>query len=376
MIRIVERYIFGSFLAAFVFAFLILSAALSIGGLGESVKLVGRGLSPLLMLRICVLALPEVLPWSVPLAALVSSLLVFARLSSDGELTAMRSCGIGVWTMIRLPVAFGIVCTAFGCWVANAVAPRGHLIRKTLQVEVLSSVGLQALEPGEVYALAPGMKLSFERRGKSGFYGLTVFERMKDGTERKLAADFAVCERHGKMLDLRLTGVSSESMVGGREMVLRAESLRQTVDVGRLCKTYERRYADCGLGELVSEIRRLSNTLPKVKGDARRKIPAEAARTFFRNNISEAKVVISRRFALALAPLCFILIGMPLGMRSRQKLSGPVLAGTLALPFGYFMPIIVAGGLERVLWLHPEYLPLVPVVACVALSVGLLKDMR
>lgn len=374
MIRIVERYIFGSFLAAFVFAFLILSAALSIGGLGESVKLVGRGLSPLLMLRICVLALPEVLPWSVPLAALVSSLLVFARLSSDGELTAMRTCGIGVWTMIRLPVAFGIVCTAFGCWVANAVAPRGHLIRKTLQVEVLSSVGLQALEPGEVYALSPGMKLSFERRGKSGFYGLTVFERMKDGTERKLAADFAVCERHGKMLDLRLTGVSSESMVGGREMVVRAESLRQSVDVGRLCKTYERRYRDFGLGELVAKIRKLSGLLSQA--DAKRKALPDAVRNYLECEISGAKVEISRRFALALAPLCFLLVGMPLGMRSRQKLSGFVLAGMLALPFGYYMPIIVAAGLDGVSWLHPELLPFVPVVACVALSVGLLKDMR
>ena len=374
MIRIVERYIFGSFLAAFVFAFLILSAALSIGGLGESVKLVGRGLSPLLMLRICVLALPEVLPWSVPLAALVSSLLVFARLSSDGELTAMRTCGIGVWTMIRLPVAFGIVCTAFGCWVANAVAPRGHLIRKTLQVEVLSSVGLQALEPGEVYALAPGMKLSFERRGKSGFYGLTVFERMKDGTERKLAADFAACERYGKTLDLRLSGVSSESIVGGREMVVRAESLRQSVDVGRLCKTYERRHLDFGLGELIAKIRKLSGLLSQA--DAKRKALPDAVRNYLEREISEAKVEISRRFALALAPLCFLLVGMPLGMRSRQKLSGFVLAGMLALPFGYYMPIIVAAGLDGVSWLHPELLPFVPVVACVALSVGLLKDMR
>lgn len=276
--------------------------------------------------------------------------------------------------MIRLPVAFGIVCTAFGCWVANAVAPRGHLIRKTLQVEVLSSVGLQALEPGEVYALSPGMKLSFERRGESGFYGLTVFERMKDGTERKLTADYAVCERRGQMLDLRLTGVSSESVVGGREMVLRAESLRQTVDVGRLCKTYERRSADCGLGELVSKVRRLSKML--AKAEAGHSALPDAVRACFLKNISEVKVVISRRFALALAPLCFLLVGMPLGMRSRQKLSGFVLAGMLALPFGYYMPIIVADGLDGVSWLHPELLPLVPVVACIALSAWMLKDMR
>ena len=374
MIRIVERYIFGSFLTAFVFAFIILSTALSIGGLGESVHLVGRGMSPLLVLRICVLALPEVLPWSVPLAALVSSLLVFARLSSDSELVAMRTCGIGVWTMIRLPVAFGILCMAFGCWMANAVAPRGHLIRKTLQVEVLSSIGLQALEPKQTYALSSGMKLSFERRGESGFYGLTVFERMQDGTERKLTADYAACERYDKTLDLRLRGVSSESVVGGREMVVRAESLRQTVDVGRLCKTYEKRSRDCGLGELVSEIRRFSDMLPRV--DAQRKFSPEAVRAFLLGDISEAKVEIARRFSLALAPLCFILIGIPLGMRSRQKLSGAVMAGTLVLPFGYYMPIIAAGGLEDQLWLHPEFLPFVPVVACIALSAGLLKGLR
>ena len=366
MIRIVERYVFGSFLAAFMFAFLILSVALSVGGLGESVRLVGRGMSPQLVLRISVLALPEVLPWSVPLAALVAALLVFARLSSDGELVAMRTCGIGVWTMIRLPVVFGILCTVFGCWMANTVAPRGHLIRKTLQVEVLSSVGLQALEPGRIYALSSGMKLSFERRGESGFYGLTVFERMKDGTERKLTADYAVCERYGKTLDLRLTGVSSETTVGGREMVLRAESLRHTIDVGRLCKTYKRRYRDFGLGELFATIRKFSAQLPQSDPDG----------NFLKTEISEAKVEISRRFALALAPLCFILIGIPLGMRSRRKLSGFTLAGTLALLFGYYMPIIVADGLDGVPWLHPELLPFVPVVACFALSAWLLKDVR
>ena len=374
MIRIVERYILGSFLTAFLFAFLILSAALSVGGLGESVHLVGRGLSPLLVLRICVLALPEVLPWSMPLAALVSSLLVFARLSSDGELVAMRTCGIGVWTIIRLPVAFGILCTAFGCWMANSVAPRGHLIRKTLQVEVLSSVGLQALEPKQAYALSSGMKLIFERKGESGFYGLTVFERTKDGTERKLTADYAVCERYDKMLDLRLTGVSSESTVGGREMVLRAESLRQTIDVSRLCKTYEKRHRDYGLDELVAKIRNVSVLLSQA--DVKRKTLPDAARNYLEREILRVKVEISRRFALALAPLCFLLIGMPLGMRSRQKLSGAVLAGTLGLPFGYYMPIIVADGLDGVFWLHPELLPFVPVIACVALSAWLLKDMR
>ena len=374
MIRIVERYIFGSFLTAFVFAFIILSAALSVGGLGESVHLVGRGMSPILLLRICVLALPEVLPWSVPLAALVSSLLVFARLSSDGELTAMRTCGIGVWSMIRLPVVFGIACAAFGCWMANAVAPRGHMIRKTLQVEVLSSVGLQALEPGQTYELSPGLKLSFGRRGESGFHDLVVFERMKDGTERKLTADYAACERRGRSLDLRLTGVTSESTVGGREMVLRAESLRQTVDVSQLCSTYKRRQRDYGLGELVAEIRELPALRRRAAAD-KRAFP-DAVWNFLENKVSVAKVEISRRFALALAPLCFILIGIPLGMRSRQMISGFVLAGTLALPFGYYMPIILADGLASVRWLHPELLPLVPLVACVALSAWLLKDLR
>ena len=366
MFRIVERYVFGSFLAAFVFAFLILSVALSVGGLGESVHLVGRGMSPQLVLRICVLALPEVLPWSVPLAALVAALLVFARLSSDGELVAMRTCGIGVWTMIRLPVVFGILCTVFGCWMANSVAPRGHLIRKTIQVEVLSSVGLQALEPGRIYALSSEMKLCFDRRGESGFYGLTVFERMKDGTERKLTADYAVCERNGRTLDLRLTGVSSETTVGGREMVLRAESLRHRIDVSRLCSTYEKRQKDYGLGELVAEIRKLSDPLTQPKVD----------RKFLKIWISVAKVEISRRFALALAPLCFILIGIPLGMRSRRKLSGFALAGTLALLFGYYVPIIIADGLDCVPCLHPELLPFVPVAACFALSAWLLKDVR
>lgn len=373
MIRIVERYIFGSFLTAFVFAFLVLSVVLSVGGLGESVHLVGRGVSSLLVLRICVLTFPEVLTWSVPLAALVSSFLVFARLSSDGELAAMRTCGIGIWTMIRLPVVFGVLCTASGCWMTNVIAPRGHHIRKTLQVEFISSVLLQTLEPGRIYALTPEIAMSFERRGESGFHGLTLFERMEVGDNRRLTADYAVYERHGRMLDLRLTGVTSETAVDGREMIVRAESLRQTINGGRLCKTYEKRCRDCDLGELLKIICKLPKQI--AKAEASNKNLRDEVRVYFLKKISNAKVEIARRFALAMAPLCFVLIGMPLGMRSRQKLSGPVLAGMLVLPLGYYMPIIAASG-EGFCWPHPELLPFVPIVVFIALAVRLLKNMR
>ena len=104
--KTIERYVFGSFLSSFVLAFLVLSFVLTIGLLVQIVGYIMDGVPMRLVGEFAMVSLPETLQWSVPLSLLVSAILVFSRLSADGEIAAMRACGVHLASVVRWPAAF------------------------------------------------------------------------------------------------------------------------------------------------------------------------------------------------------------------------------------------------------------------------------
>ena len=112
--KIIERYVFGSFLSSFLLAFLVLSFVLTISLLVNIVDLIMDGVPMSLVGEFSMVSLPETLQWSMPIALLVSSILVFSRLSADSEIAAMRACGINLLSVVRWPVLFGVLCVVLG----------------------------------------------------------------------------------------------------------------------------------------------------------------------------------------------------------------------------------------------------------------------
>ena len=115
--RILHRYILSNFLVTFVMAMAVLTFVMMVGLVFESLKYIARGMDAMLVLRFLWQNLPGTLSYSVPVSTLVSSLLVFSRLSSDSEISAMRSCGVSLWAIMRMPVLLSAFCvSARICW--------------------------------------------------------------------------------------------------------------------------------------------------------------------------------------------------------------------------------------------------------------------
>ena len=146
--KTIEKYVFSSFLTSFLLAFLVLSFVLTIGLLVQIVGLILDGVSSSLVWEFAMVSFPETMQWTIPLALLVSSVLVFSRLSADSEVAAMRACGINLLAVMKWPVLFGLVCTLTGMYINNEIVPRGHEVRRNLKSSVTVSSGLSALQPG------------------------------------------------------------------------------------------------------------------------------------------------------------------------------------------------------------------------------------
>ena len=73
--------------------------------------------------------------------------------------------------------------------------------------------------------------------------------------------------------------------------------------------------------------------------------------------ISRYRVHLHQRFHLALAPITFLFIGIPLGMRSYRRESSLGVILSLLVMFFYYLLMIIADGLDQYSHLSPWLIP-------------------
>jgi len=96
MMKILERYVTGSLLSSVLLAWVVLTFVLAVGLMIRVTGLIIQGLPIHVIGRYLAIGIPETLNLTIPMAILVSTLLVFGRLSADSEIAAMRACGINL----------------------------------------------------------------------------------------------------------------------------------------------------------------------------------------------------------------------------------------------------------------------------------------
>ena len=139
--KTLQRYVFSSFLTSFFLAFLVLSFVLTIGLMVQIVSYILSGVQMELVARFALVCFPETMQWTIPLALLVSSVLVFSRLSADSEIAAMRACGVNILSVMRWPLVFAATMTLLGLFINNEIVPRGHEIRRSLAKRITVEIG-------------------------------------------------------------------------------------------------------------------------------------------------------------------------------------------------------------------------------------------
>ena len=381
--KIIERYVFGSFLSSFALAFLVLSFVLTIGLLVQIIGYIMDGVPMSLVGEFCIVSLPETLQWSMPLALLVSAILVFSRMSADSEISAMRACGINLLTIMKWPVLFAFACTLLGFWVNNEIVPRGHEIRRTLKTKVSVRTGLSLLEPGRVIDDFPKVKLYFDRKEGNWLYDLVVLDYSNPELDRMVTADKALVTQNGTDIGFELYHMTVDPVDEKHRTMARANRFVYTMkDVIKESK-YEKRPKDFRFREMLGQIeaigrRRGEKTkfsdvdLSTVK-DARMRRYIEDLREKVPRELSVHKVELNKRFVFAMASLCFVLIGIPLGIRSQRKESTIGMAISLAVSLGYYVIVILMLSCEEIYAIRPEILIWAPVVICMVLSARLIR---
>jgi len=250
--------------------------------------------------------LPMLAAYALPVAFLFGVLLAVGRLSGDSEVTAMRSCGMGIGALVAPVLVLSLLVGLGTAWLMIRTEPRARVELRN----VLRSAAARGaiLEPGKFRVIGDRVVYVRDRDVENRLRGILISDR-SDPTRPFLVfaerGEFVVSQGESQIqLHLEDGDVHVEPDEPGQDRYQRISF--RTFDyafdaAGVFASSRDLRPADMTMTQLREVMARARAGDPLA--DLREKEPLEYALQFH------------RRLALPFAPVLFALVGVPLGMR-------------------------------------------------------------
>ncbi len=297
---------------------------------------------PLALLgEILLLALPRLLAITLPMAVLLGVLVGMARLSSEGELTALRACGVSYTQMLVPVVWLGTIAMLVVAVDAIVLIPRATFAQHKLNAEILLAGDIsRALKPRVFYQDIAGILLYANHVERDGtLIGAILVQKTPGGAQRLTLARRARITQDRSTGALRFflqdgethTSTPDEPLVYERAR-FKEEVLFQPADenllqfAASLREGQRRNYREMSTPALLAALGHLPGPVKRFSPDLK----------------PRAQVELHRRFALPVACLLFALLAFPLGIVTRRGGRSSGFSLSLLVIVGYWL--IMTGG--------------------------------
>ncbi len=349
--RIINKYLIHDYLVTFFMTLLIFTFVMCVGAIIRAVDLIARGVSPWLIVQAFTYNVPYILTFSIPMSAMTTVLLLFGRMSLDGEITALRSSGLSMWQIISPVIMISIVLTGICVYLNISLAPEARFARRS----ALASLGVEdpisLLEEGRFVRDFPGLLIYIGSKDGNRVYDVVAYETGPEGMKRHIRAQSGELnidsEQQVLLIDLYDVRIDQpdedEPLDLTRVRTIRGRHYPMELDFSAMLGrgSPRKRRPDMTLVELGETIRHIREHYPHLK-----------EQELHRERMAYL-VEANERLALAFSCFAFTLLGIPLGMKSRRRESSIGVLISLCVVFFFYLFIIVADALVR----HPQFRP-------------------
>lgn len=193
--KLIDRYILKEHALPFLFALLVLLFVLLANFLLRSIdKFLGKGLNILVLLEFVFLNLAWILALAVPMAVLVATLMAFGRMSSDNEITAIRSSGIGYRSLLKPSIWFGLIITIGMILFNNWLLPDMNHKARMLSSDIRRKRPDLEFDVGYFIDALPGHSILLGGRNGDEFTDVTIFGNGTNQAQRTILAQKGIIE--------------------------------------------------------------------------------------------------------------------------------------------------------------------------------------
>lgn len=355
-IRIMDRYIFREILVPFFLSMAALTLVLFLQKMFRLAELViSKGASVASTIKIFAYIMPSFLVITVPMSFLVGTLTAFTRLSSDSEVTAMKTSRISLYSMTRPVMLFALLSFLFTSAMSLFVAPEANHALKIHLFNLVKSKALVGIEPGVFSSTFDGMVIYVDK-----MESLDQMEGIFISDERSAKDPYAIVARRGVLtadpeslqvtLAMQHGSVHTSPRDDQSYSVMSFESGKLFLDISHALihqGSSEKEVEETNSLELLRTIKRATDRDPSVVA---------------------MEDEIHKRLSIPFASLVFGLIGAPLGIRKSRSGKSAGIAIALLVFLMYYIVFAMGTNLSKTGQLAPAFAYWLPNLVMALLS--------
>jgi len=401
-----DRYIFREMIPPFLYSLVVLTMIFLVNFLIRAMdRILGKGLSFLVIIEYIVLNLAWILALAIPMSVLVAVLLGYGRMANDHEVTAMRSGGISLPRIMLPAMVFAVIVGGFTLYFNTNILPEVNHRARLLGSDIYRKRPDLDIVPGYFIDDLPDYNIRVNEVNEDGLKGIIAFSKSDRREQVSIFAEsgrvsaagsrvvFTLYNGEKHFLDLEAmddyqqeffdsTRISMEvsnlelqrresSARGDREMTP-AMMRERIVEVEKNYQSTRRRmsmiHATSPLfaGDTLWDVVAIMDTLKKIPA-ADGKILGLQERRWNRSvdklrsqerllnsylrQINKYIVEIHKKYAMPVACIVFVLIGVPLGIMTRK--SSATIGVAIGMFFVYWATMIAGEELADRLRMDP-----------------------
>lgn len=365
-----NRYLTRDFLVTFGITLAVFTGVMSLGVLKQAVDVAARGISFGLVLQVFGLNFPFMLTFTIPISLLTASLLVFGRMSFDGEITAMKACGISLWQIIAPILCIAIALALFCLAINTTIAPHCRWQYRAMIAKAGGIDPATLLEPGRFVRDFPGLLIYISSRDGNRINNVVVIQPGTNGAQQRISAEHGTIrtDQTNALMHINLYNVRNDARIkdGNKDDSVQriiAAEYPYTIDLKQVLRKQNvtRKIGEMNYRELIHGAANIAEYFPGVEPEKLR----EQRMTML--------IEASKRLALSIACFAFVLIGVPLGLKSKRKESSIGIAISFAVVFVFYLFLIIATNLKGHPAARPDLIIWIPVIAAQLLGFHLIR---
>lgn len=365
-----DRYLGQEMISPFLFGVGSFSSiALAIGSLFELIRLItDAGLNIFTAVQIFALQLPGFMVYSFPMSVLLATLLTYSRMSADGEITALRSCGISVARLIAPALILSLMVSGLTFVFNEAIVPTANLQAKNTLKAALKQENPQFKSKDILYqqygqiplpegSSEEGLVRSFYARRFDGkkMIDLTVLDFSQGKIQQVLSAESAIWQPDQNVWEFKNGTTYIINSDGSYHSILKFDQQKLRLPRAPLDFAQEQRNPEeMNIAELkryIELVRQSGNFKEERKLDVR----------------------LQQKYALPFICVVFALVGSPLGIRPQRTSAAKGFGVSVLIIFGYYLLLFVCQALGQVEVLSPVLAGWMPNIICLGAGLFLLN---
>ncbi len=318
--KLLQRYILREHIPPFFGGLLVLLVILLLDRIFDLMEMIFRkGLPVRIVLELFGYSLPFMVALAVPMAVLIATLVAFGRLSADFEILAMKAAGVHTRQILVPALLFGLFWFATMSVFNNTILPEANHRLKNLMLDISMKKPTQEIEEGIFnrigdYLIYVGQK--DERTNE--IQEIMIQQKTQEGVQTIFAKRGRMVTQKNESLILDLEDGEIHLAIGPEGETYRRLKFKNHRVVIPIHGTWVRRKRtfrtdrEMSARMLLREIRKLDQDIAKVSKEQRLRLQ------ILQRKRNQYWVEFHKKFSIPFASLAFILIGVPLAIRSRR----------------------------------------------------------